>query len=158
MSVHLQARLADWAPPTLGELLRWPIPERKFTDRCLIRSLTLLARSQINMVFGLEHVGPANDPFIVALNHGTRRESLLVPAVLMLYRGGRFIHFMADWNYRLVPGLGLIRRQPVRIDLFFPSGDASIKRFIAACFVAVVLTAIPVVHACQLSVSKSAER
>ena len=26
----------------------------------------------------------------------------------MLYRRGRRIHFMADWNYRLIPGIGLV--------------------------------------------------
>jgi hypothetical protein len=33
-----------------------------------------------------------------------------VPAVLMLYCGGRLIHFIADWNFRLISGIGLIYR------------------------------------------------
>ena len=130
MSVHPQASLADWTPPTLGELLRWRIPERKFTDRCLIRGLTLLGRSQIARVCGLEHIDPANDPFIIALNHGTRRESLLVPAILMLYRGGRFIHFMADWNYRLIPGIGLIYRRAQTITVTRKSAKPRVFNFL----------------------------
>jgi 1-acyl-sn-glycerol-3-phosphate acyltransferase len=36
---------------------------------------------------------------------------LLVPALLMLLRGGRRIHFLADWNFRLIPGLDLVYRR-----------------------------------------------
>jgi 1-acyl-sn-glycerol-3-phosphate acyltransferase len=82
-----------------------------FGDRWLIRGLTLVGRGQIQRISGLEHISPANDPFILVLNHSTRREALLVPAILMLYRGGRRIHFMADWNYRLIPGVGFIYRR-----------------------------------------------
>ncbi len=108
MSVPSQVVLAGWEPPTFGEILRRPIPDGVFADRCLIRGLALLGRRQIREFSGLEHVSPANDPFILALNHSTRREALLVPAFLMLYRGGRLIHFMADWNFRLIPGIGLV--------------------------------------------------
>jgi 1-acyl-sn-glycerol-3-phosphate acyltransferase len=38
-------------------------------------------------------------------------ESVLVPALLVLHRDGRLIHFLADWNYRLIPGVGLIYRR-----------------------------------------------
>ena len=29
----------------------------------------------------------------------------------MLHRGGRLIHFLADWNFRLIPGIGLMYRR-----------------------------------------------
>ncbi len=29
----------------------------------------------------------------------------------MVHRGGRLIHFVADWNFQLIPGLGLIYRR-----------------------------------------------
>jgi 1-acyl-sn-glycerol-3-phosphate acyltransferase len=29
----------------------------------------------------------------------------------MFHRGGRLIHFLADWNFRLIPGVGLIYRR-----------------------------------------------
>jgi len=111
MSVQLQMGSRDWGPPTLGGIIRRPIPHTGLGDRWLIRGLALLGHGQVGEVCGLEHVSPANDPFILALNHSTRREALLVPAILMLYRGGRLIHFMADWNYRLIPGIGLIYRR-----------------------------------------------
>jgi len=80
-------------------------------DRWLVRALAFLGRNQVRVLSGIEHVDPANDPFILVLNHSTRREALLVPAALILYRGGRLIHFLADWNFRLIPGIGLIYRR-----------------------------------------------
>ena len=103
-----EAHLQSWEPLTLREILHRPIPNLGLSDRWLLRALALLGRAQVRVISGLEFVDPANDPFILVLNHCTRRESLLVPAALLLHRRGRLIHFMADWNFRLVPGLGLI--------------------------------------------------
>ena len=101
-----------WEPPALSELVRWALPAQKNTlDAWIVRALALLARQQVVTVAGLEHVRAAHDPFILAINHSTRTESLLVPALLVLHRGGRLIHFFADWNYRLIPGIGLIYRR-----------------------------------------------
>jgi 1-acyl-sn-glycerol-3-phosphate acyltransferase len=98
----------SWESLTLQEILHRPIPNLGLSDRWLLRAVALLGRARVRIISGLEFVDPANDPFILVLNHSTRRESLLVPAALLLHRGGRLIHFMADWNFRLVPGLGLI--------------------------------------------------
>ena len=101
-----------WEPPALGELLRWALPaQHKTLDAWVVRGLALLARQQVLTVGGLDHVRAAHDPFILAINHSTRTESLLVPALLILNRGGRLIHFFADWNFRLIPGIGLIYRR-----------------------------------------------
>lgn len=97
--------------PTLREILGRRLPERCAGDRWLLRALMLFGRGQVRVVSGLEHVDRANDPFILALNHSTRREALLVPATLLHYRGGRLIHFLADWNFRLIPGIGLCYRR-----------------------------------------------
>src|SRR5262245_17321563 len=98
-------------PPALGELLRWALPAQSSFDTWLVRGLALMARQQVLAVAGLEHVRAAHDPFVLAINHSTRTEALLVPALLVLHRGGRLIHFLADWNYRLLPGIGLIYRR-----------------------------------------------
>jgi 1-acyl-sn-glycerol-3-phosphate acyltransferase len=103
-----EAHSQNWEPLTLQEILYRPIPNLGLSDRWLLRALALLSRTWVRVISGLEFVDPANDPFILVLNHSTRRESLLVPAALLLHRRGRLIHFMADWNFRLVPGLGLI--------------------------------------------------
>ena len=101
-----------WEPPALGELVRWALPAQRNTlDAWVVRGLALLARQQVLAVDGLHHVRAAHDPFILAINHSTRTESLLVPALLILHRGGRLIHFFADWNFRLIPGIGLIYRR-----------------------------------------------
>ena len=100
-----------WQPPALGELLRWGLPAQSTLDAWVVRSLALLARQQVLTVGGLDHIRTVHDPFIVAINHSTRTESLLVPALMVLYRGGRLIHFFADWNFRLIPGIGLIYRR-----------------------------------------------
>ena len=107
----LRAGSIVWEPPAPREIMRWPLPYQRWTNRCLVRGLALLARRQVLVIHGLEHVRPAQDPFILALNHSTRREALLVPALLVLHRGGRLIHFVADWNFRLIPGIGMLYRR-----------------------------------------------
>lgn len=97
--------------PAAGEILGHPLPHLHLRDRLLLRTLALLARRQILEVHGLHHVRAAADPFILASNHSMRLESLLVPAALCLHRGGRIIHFLADWNFRLIPGIGYIYRR-----------------------------------------------
>ena len=53
---------------------------------------------------------PDRDPFILVANHSTRLEAILLPAMLMLLRDGRRVHFLADWNFQLIPGVGLLYR------------------------------------------------
>jgi 1-acyl-sn-glycerol-3-phosphate acyltransferase len=79
----------------LREIVRWPLPHQCAVNACIIRGLCWLARRHVVALSGLEHVAPARDPFILALNHSTRKEALLVPALLVLWRDGRLIHFLA---------------------------------------------------------------
>src|SRR5262245_41922489 len=109
--MSLTAGLPIWKPPSPHQVLRWPLPGQCAVDRWLIRALALFARRRVVSISGLEHVSPDCDPFILALNHNSRSEALLLPALLMLYRHGRLIRFLADWNFRLVPGGGLIYRR-----------------------------------------------
>jgi hypothetical protein len=32
----------------------------------------------------------------------------MVPSLLFLHRSGRLVHFLADWNFRLIPGVGFL--------------------------------------------------
>jgi 1-acyl-sn-glycerol-3-phosphate acyltransferase len=89
-------------------LLSLPLPELHFGDRCLLRSVGFTLCRNVRTVRGLEHVGIDRDPFILAINHSTRLEALVIPALLMLLRGGRRVHFLADWNFRIIPGVGLL--------------------------------------------------
>jgi 1-acyl-sn-glycerol-3-phosphate acyltransferase len=99
------------SPLPASAILSWPLPELRLFDRMLVRSVVLVSRRKIQSVGGLEHIAPERDPFILALNHGTRLEALLVPPLLFLLRRGRRIHFMADWNFRMIPGIGLLYRR-----------------------------------------------
>jgi 1-acyl-sn-glycerol-3-phosphate acyltransferase len=80
-------------------------------DRALLRAVALAGRANIGSISGAEYIAVDRDPFILALNHNTRLESLFVPALLILLREGRRIHFLADWNFRMIPGVNLLYRR-----------------------------------------------
>jgi 1-acyl-sn-glycerol-3-phosphate acyltransferase len=98
-------------PPSAWAILSWPLPELMLTDRMLVRSIALVSRRKVRSLGGLDHIAPERDPFILAANHGTRQEAILLPALLFLLRHGRRIHFMADWNFRMIPGVDLLYRR-----------------------------------------------
>jgi 1-acyl-sn-glycerol-3-phosphate acyltransferase len=70
-----------------------------------------LSRNRVVSVSGVPHIAVDRDPFILVLNHSTRLEALIVPALLLAARGGQKIPFLADWNFRLIPGIGLLYKQ-----------------------------------------------
>ncbi|MFY9975246.1 MAG: lysophospholipid acyltransferase family protein, partial [Chromatiaceae bacterium] len=78
----------------------------RFGDRLLARLAGLLALRSIQDIEGWERIHPLNDPFLLVANHSSRREALLLPAILLLARGGSPVRFLADWNFRLIPGMG----------------------------------------------------
>jgi 1-acyl-sn-glycerol-3-phosphate acyltransferase len=94
-----------------GALWRAPLPHlrRRAALRRVVRSTLLLGRPLIRELHNPEYA-LAGDPVIFALNHTTKLEALLVPALLIALRGGRPVHFLADWNFLLVPGLASILR------------------------------------------------
>jgi 1-acyl-sn-glycerol-3-phosphate acyltransferase len=98
-------------PLSARAILTWPLPELRPFDRALVRGIALVSRRSVHSIAGLEHIAPERDPFILALNHGTRLEALLVPPLLFMLRRGRRIHFMADWNFRMIPGINLLYRR-----------------------------------------------
>jgi 1-acyl-sn-glycerol-3-phosphate acyltransferase len=67
-----------------------------------------MTRRQVRAIEHWERVLPARDPFILVANHGSRRETVYLTAALMLARGGRPVHFLADWNFRLIPGVNYL--------------------------------------------------
>ena len=96
----------------IGEIWSRPLPGMPRIGANLgCRLLVTLFRKHLRNITGLEHVQPRNDPFIVALNHGSRLEALAVPAALAFHREGRLVHFFSDWNYLIIPGLGFFIRQ-----------------------------------------------
>ncbi|NJO35690.1 MAG: hypothetical protein HC869_24040 [Rhodospirillales bacterium] len=83
------SRALTWRAPPPSEIFGCALPHLGLGDRVLLRTLAFLASRQIVAIHGLQHIRPATDPFILAANHNTRRESILVPALLFLHRGGR---------------------------------------------------------------------
>ena len=104
----LRSNTLTWRTPPLSHIVGCALPSLGLGDRLVLRALALIASRHVLAIHGLQHIRPATDPFILAANHSTRRESLLVPALLLLHRGGRLVHFLADWNFRLIPGVGFI--------------------------------------------------
>jgi len=98
------------AVPTVRHIIRRRLPFMGLCDRICTKLLMLLVRRQVLRISGLEHVLTVQ-PFILALNHSTRREALVVPTVLVFHRGGCLIHFWSDWMFRLIPGLAFILRR-----------------------------------------------
>ncbi len=96
-----------------GSPLRQPLPFLAHCrlDRILCRSVSALAQRRISRVEGIERLHPRHDPFILALNHNQRLEAVLVPTLLIFARGGKQIHFLADWNFLMVPLVGLLFRR-----------------------------------------------
>jgi 1-acyl-sn-glycerol-3-phosphate acyltransferase len=108
-ALTLPTVVTAWQDLRPWDLWGWPLEalERPL-DRVLTRAAAALARRQVRAIAGWERVLPACDPFILVANHGSRREALYLPAALMLARGGRPVHFLADWNFRLIPGIGYL--------------------------------------------------
>jgi 1-acyl-sn-glycerol-3-phosphate acyltransferase len=98
-------------PPSARVVLSCPLPELQLVDRMLVRGIALISRRKVHDLDGLEYIAPERDPFILAAIHSTRLEAILLPALLLLLRHGRRIHFMADWNFRMIPGVDLLYRR-----------------------------------------------
>ena len=117
-----QAGLTAWSAPRGGRVAwprRWlaifrqPLPHlsRQPLTRLLCRLIVATLGERVEKITGLEHLENIEGPFILCLNHSTRSEALIIPAVLLFHRGGRPIHFLADWNFMLYPGLGFLMRR-----------------------------------------------
>lgn len=95
-----------------GEIWRRPLPGMAGhpVTRCMTRLMLLGFRQRFVEVRGLDRVHARHDPFILALNHSQRIEAILIPALLGFVRDGKLIHFLADWNFLLVPGVAMLFR------------------------------------------------
>jgi 1-acyl-sn-glycerol-3-phosphate acyltransferase len=97
--------------PSRREILTLPLPDLPPRDRPLERFVVSLLRGLFLDAHGLERIAVERDPFILALNHNQRPEAVALPTMLYMLRGGRIIHFIADWNSLLIPGVGYVMRR-----------------------------------------------
>lgn len=88
-----------------------PLPQLNALDRTLVRAGAMAASRYVSLIEGVHHIAPERGPFILAINHMTRAEALWLPPLLFLLRNGHRIHFLADWNFRLIPGIGFLYRR-----------------------------------------------
>jgi 1-acyl-sn-glycerol-3-phosphate acyltransferase len=106
-----RAGAAPRALPSRREILTVPLPDLPRRDRPLQRVVVSLLRGLFIEAHGVERVAVEHDPFIIALNHNQRPEAVAIPTMLYMFRGGRIIHFIADWNSMLIPGVGYVMRR-----------------------------------------------
>lgn len=99
--------------PSVSQIWRHPLPALADLPltRLICRLVTTAFRWQVREIRGLQYVAPERDPFILALNHSQRPEAVVVPTWLCFHRAGRMVHFLADWNFLLIPGLAAIIRR-----------------------------------------------
>lgn len=126
-----RSALGSWSA---GDVLKCALPHLGPSDRLLLRGLALVASRHVVSIQGLQHIAPARDPFILVANHGTMRESALVPSLLFLSRGGKRIHFLADWNYRIWPGIGLMYRRAEVVTVLRKPGRPRALNFLKAFY------------------------
>lgn len=79
-----------------------------FLSKCVVKMCAALGACFLMRIEGEENITRAPDPFIAVLNHNQKLEALFVPGLLMHLRDGRILHFIADWNFCLVPGVWFI--------------------------------------------------
>jgi 1-acyl-sn-glycerol-3-phosphate acyltransferase len=87
--------------------------------RVALRLVNAALASRILEIRGMERLAGARDPFIVVLNHSQRLEAVTIPTTLFVARDGKLIHFIADWNFMLIPGVGMIMRMGQTIPLAY---------------------------------------
>lgn len=115
---------ANYTPPAelnRIDIFRQPLsflhgnPITKF----MVKGLMLASSKSVLSIEGNpDHISSKNDPFIAVLNHNQRIEAVLIPALLYFYRLGKPIHFMADWNWLLMPGIRLMYRKSGTICIY----------------------------------------
>lgn len=109
---ELSAALQRARRPGFGDAWRLPLDGMDGTagERFACRAVAATFGRQVLGIENAEAVAKAKDPFILALNHSQRLEAVVIPAWLALLRGGRRVHFMADWNFLLLPLVGYVIR------------------------------------------------
>lgn len=101
-------RAIDWSNLTSRQVWSTKLPlNRQAPTAWLSKTALSWAANKLVSVKGSEHIHPSMDPFILAVNHSQKLEALYIPALIHFIRKGQLVHFLADWNFCLVPGIWL---------------------------------------------------
>jgi 1-acyl-sn-glycerol-3-phosphate acyltransferase len=127
-AIAARSAAAPWVGSRCDVLTR-PLPFAGFVDRLVQRSVAFFAAKQVRAIHGLENLKAAPQPFIVAINHSIKREALLIPSLLVIHSDGRWIRFLADWNFLMIPVVGwVMRRSGVIVITRKPAKPAFLNR------------------------------
>ncbi len=94
--------------PSAG-VVRANLPAAAGAQRACLKGV-MLTFGRLVEVEGEERLASIPEPAIFALNHSNSVEAVLAPATLMYLRGGRPVHFLADWMYLHLPVIGWLMR------------------------------------------------
>lgn len=104
-------------PCRLADVWTAELPHASGVVRFLLRGL-VTCFGPLTSVEGAERLNGLPEPAIFALNHNGTFESLAAPAALLWLRRGRMIHFLIDWMYLHLPGIGWLMRQSDPIPVY----------------------------------------
>lgn len=85
------------------------VPHLTGVRRLLLRTVMTFFGPLVS-VEGGDRLARAPEPVIVALNHNSSFESIVVPMALIWLRRGRMLHFLIDWMYLRWPVIGWLMR------------------------------------------------
>lgn len=109
---HRKENSRVWQGEGLRRTWSRPLPHmRSGLDRLISRLVMTAFGNRVVRISGLEWIAPDLDPFILTLNHNQRLEAVLLPVLLMRERDGKMLHFLADWNFKLIPIVATIFRR-----------------------------------------------
>ena len=98
--------------------LRAELPELQGALRRGALRAVMASLGRLVEVEGAERLAAVPEPAIFALNHSNSVEAVLAPSCLMYLRGGRPVHFLADWMFLHVPVIGRLIRMGEPIPVY----------------------------------------
>lgn len=98
-------------------VLQAPLPAARPLQRALLRPL-LLGCLPLLEIDWPERLAAAPEPCIFAFNHRNAFECVALVPLLMYLRGGRPVHFLADWMYQRLPLAGWFLRHAEVIPVY----------------------------------------
>jgi 1-acyl-sn-glycerol-3-phosphate acyltransferase len=107
---------APWA--RCRSILTAELPAMSSTSRRFLTRGLMLTVGGLVEVDHPERLRSLTGPVLFALNHSNAFEALAAPLALVWHRGGRPVHFFADWMYLHLPLVGWVLRHSEPIPVY----------------------------------------